>query len=84
MKEITKQKPDCPIIGADGNIFNIMGIASRTLKRSGMPDDAKEMCERVTGSGSYHEALNIIMEYVTPVSQEELEHSGGMQMGGIG
>ena len=25
-------KPDCPLIGEDGNIFNLMGIASRTLK----------------------------------------------------
>ena len=27
-----KEKPMCSIIGADGNIFNILGIASRTLK----------------------------------------------------
>ena len=27
-----KEKPMCPIIGANGNIFNILGIASRTLK----------------------------------------------------
>ena len=25
-------KPDCPLIGENGNIFNLMGIASRTLK----------------------------------------------------
>ena len=30
-------KPDCPLIGQDGNIFNLMGIASKTLKRNGMP-----------------------------------------------
>lgn len=27
-----KLKPDCALIGQDGNIFNLMGIASRTLK----------------------------------------------------
>jgi len=25
------QKPDCPLIGQDGNIFNIIGIAARRL-----------------------------------------------------
>ena len=59
-----KQKPDCELIGQDGNIFNLMGIASHTLKQNGMADEAKEMCSRVTSSGSYCEALNIIGDYV--------------------
>lgn len=59
-----KQKPDCELIGQDGNIFNLMGIASHTLKQNGMADEAKGMCGRVTKSGSYCEALSIIGEYV--------------------
>lgn len=59
-----KVKPDCELIGQDGNIFNLMGIASHTLKQNGMTDEAKEMCSRVTSSGSYCEALNIIGDYV--------------------
>lgn len=59
-----KVKPDCELIGQDGNIFNLMGIASHTLKQNGMADEAKEMCDRVTKSGSYCEALSIIGEYV--------------------
>lgn len=59
-----KVKPDCALIGQDGNIFNLLGIASHTLKQNGMADEAKEMCSRVTSSGSYCEALNIIGEYV--------------------
>lgn len=59
-----KLKPDCALIGQDGNIFNLLGIASRTLKQNGMAYEAKEMCSRVTSSGSYYEALNIIGEYV--------------------
>ena len=31
-----KVKPDCALIGCDSNIFNLMGIASRTLKQNGM------------------------------------------------
>lgn len=59
-----KVKPDCELIGQDGNIFNLIGIASHTLKQNGMADEAKEMCSRVTSSGSYCEALNIIGDYV--------------------
>lgn len=59
-----KVKPDCALIRTDGNVFSILGMASRTLKQNGMADEAKEMCSRVTSSGSYCEALNIIGEYV--------------------
>lgn len=66
-------KPDCALIGADGNIFNLMGLASQTLRRNGMADEAKEMTQRITSSaGSYYEALNIIGEYVNITSAEDL------------
>ena len=67
-----KEKPMCPIIGANGNIFNILGIASRTLKDNGMAEEAEEMCNRVTSSGSYEEAIGIITEYIIPCSEEEM------------
>ena len=69
------QKPKCPLIGQDGNIFNLMGIASKTLKRNGMVDEAKEMCKRITSSESYVEALSIIDEYVeiTSIDDEQTE-----------
>ena len=69
------QQPKCPLIGQDGNIFNLMGVASNTLKRNGMPDKAKEMCERITSSESYVEALSIIDEYVeiTSIDDEQTE-----------
>jgi len=62
-------RPDAPMIGADGNIFAQLGIASKTLKRHGYRDRATEMTNRVQQSGSYMEALAIIQEYVTPVEQ---------------
>lgn len=67
-------KPDCPLIGQDGNIFNLMGIASRTLRQSGMPEQASEMCSRITEtSGSYSEALGIIGEYVNITSVDGVQ-----------
>ena len=57
-------KPKCKLIGQDGNIFNLMSIASRTLKSAGLKEQAEEMIERISNSGNYHEALGIIMEYM--------------------
>ena len=74
-KAAPRQKPDCPLIGQDGNIFNLMGIASRTLRQNGMGDMAKEMCEKITNSGSYHEALSVIGEYVNITSAGEKQEA---------
>lgn len=72
------QKPDCPLIGQDGNIFNLMGIASRTLRQNGMPEQATEMCSRITETaGSYSEALGIIGEYVNITSVDDGQGYGG-------
>ncbi len=60
-------KPDCKLIGEDGNIFNLMARASRTLRENNLSEEAKEMRERITSSGSYDEALCIIGEYVNIV-----------------
>lgn len=69
-----KEKPKCALIGQDGNIFNLMGIASRTLKHNGMREESKEMIDRITTSAkSYSEALNIIGEYVEITDQAGLE-----------
>lgn len=57
-------KPKCKLIGEDGNIFNIMGIASRALRFAGLADKVSEMQNRVTSSDSYSKALSIICEYV--------------------
>lgn len=78
-----RDKPDCELIGQDGNIFNLMGIASRTLKRNGMRDEAEEMVDRITnGASSYDEALCIIGEYVniTGPSEDEISEDEGMGM----
>lgn len=79
------QKPDCPLIGQDGNIFNLIGIASRTLRQNGLSDQAKEMCDRIRESGDYYKALGIIGEYVNITSVDEdmgedFDEGMGMQL----
>ena len=69
------QKPDCALIGADGNVFNLMGIASKTLNRAGQQEQAKIMCERIRNSGSYGDALNILGEYVNITSVDDMEQA---------
>ncbi|MFA6730484.1 MAG: hypothetical protein WC152_00800 [Candidatus Izemoplasmatales bacterium] len=68
------KKPDCPLIGQDGNIFNLIGIAARTLKDNGMKEEAAEMRQRVMDSGNYDKALCIIGEYVNITSVDEDEN----------
>lgn len=65
------EKPDCELIGQDGNIFSLMGIASRTLRNNGMAEQASEMCTRIRASESYNSALCIIGEYVNIIGPNE-------------
>lgn len=63
----SNQKVKAPIIGADGNVFNLIGICNRELKSHGYAKEAEELASRVMNSGSYDEALQIMSEYVEPV-----------------
>ena len=66
-----REKPDCQLIGQDGNIFNLVGIAARTLRENGMSEEAREMTDRAYHSGSYSEALNVIGDYVNITGPDE-------------
>lgn len=78
------KRPEAKLIGEDGNIFNLMGIASRSLKSAGYDEEAKEMFDRITnGTESYEEALAIILQYVEPVGEDiEYEEDYDVQMRG--
>ena len=38
MVNVEVKKPKAKLIGADGNVFNLIGIASSSLKRAGQND----------------------------------------------
>ncbi|WP_313180768.1 hypothetical protein [Lacrimispora sp.] len=80
-QKLETEKPDCPIIGADGNIFNLMGIASRTLREHGKEKEAEEMCSRIKESGSFIVALSVLMDYINPVGIDEQNKEMGMEAG---
>ena len=68
-----RTKPDCALIGEDGNIFNLVGLAARTLRENGMTEEASEMTKRVYASDNYDKALGIIGEYVNITSAEDMD-----------
>lgn len=48
----------------DGNIFAVIGAASRVLQRAGQTEKARELVYKCTNASSYEAALAICMEYV--------------------
>jgi hypothetical protein len=57
-------KPICRLIGEDGNVFNLAGIVSRTLKEYGLDDQAQEVWDKLKECQSYDHALQLFMQYV--------------------
>lgn len=61
--ENTQTKPEVTLVGEDGNVFNLIGICSKALKRAGQAENAKKMSAECFKAGSYDEALQIMMKY---------------------
>lgn len=69
-------RPKLKLLGHDGNVFAIMGHASRLLWANGQGKEADEIIRRVHDSGNYYKALGIISEYVeTELSVPEKAYS---------
>jgi hypothetical protein len=64
-------KPTCKLIGEDGNVFNLIGLTSRTLKEAGQRAEAKEFMERAFACHSYDAVLTLIGEYVEITGDDE-------------
>jgi len=58
------KKPKVRLVGEDGNIFNLMGITAKALKKAGLEKEKKEMMDKIIRARSYNEALQIIEKYV--------------------
>ena len=53
--------------GEDGNIFSIIGRASRAMKQGGFTKEAGIMAKEVMNTHSYEEALGVVADYVDVV-----------------
>jgi hypothetical protein len=76
---MSEAKVTCDLLGGDGNIFAVVGTAAKALRRAGQADKAKEMTNKVMSSGSYEQALGIVLQYVdqTPLEDDECEDDEG-------
>lgn len=59
-------KPQVELTEEDGNIFNLLAVASRELKKAGKREKAAQLKDRILGGEpeDYHHAIRIIMEYI--------------------
>jgi hypothetical protein len=59
-----QNKPICKLSGVNGNVFNLIAIAKKSLKKTGLKKESEEMLNKVFKADSYSGALAIIGEYV--------------------
>lgn len=57
-------KPECKLLGKDGNVFNIIGLVVKALQRTGLKEQAEEFKEKAFACNSYNEVLSLTMKYV--------------------
>lgn len=61
-------KPECKLLGEDGNVFMVMGLVQRALKRAGQDDKAKEFTRRVAAEcKTYDDVLALLQDFVEVV-----------------
>ena len=54
------------IIGADSNVFNLVGIVVKSLRKNKVPDvEIKEFTSQVWACEDYNAVLNLIMDWVS-------------------
>ncbi|MCI9135436.1 MAG: hypothetical protein HFI31_14825 [Lachnospiraceae bacterium] len=58
------KKPECELIGEDGNVFFIIGRVVKTLRRAGLYEQADEFNSKYPNCQSYDEVLRLAMDYV--------------------
>lgn len=64
---LSSNKPKCKLLEEDGNVFNLIGLVNRTLKKAGQPEKEKEFTEKAFQCHSYSEVLSLITDYVEVV-----------------
>ena len=73
-------KPVAPLLGAEGNVYNLLCITRRTLQNAGQQEQAEEMWQRALDSRNNFKAISIMGEYVEFGEAQPIEtvlQSGG-------
>jgi len=58
-----EEKPKLKLVGKDGNVFVILGLACREARRAGWSDKKIKKFQEEAMSGDYNHALQTCMEY---------------------
>ena len=59
---VEDEKPILHIIGADGNAFNLLGLARRAAREAGWPKDKIDATMKEAAAGDYNYLLNVLQE----------------------
>jgi len=62
-----EKRPECQLIGEDGNVFFIIGAVRKALRKAGFENEAEQFVEEATSQKSYDDVLRLCMEYVVIV-----------------
>ena len=57
-------KPAIKLLGTDGNVFALVGVATKALREANLEDQANTLTTEIMRADSYDSALRIIMKYV--------------------
>lgn len=64
-------KPECSLIGKNGNVFNLIGIVRATLRKNGLYTELEhfdaDLEDLQENKGRYDDVLMLIMKYVEVV-----------------
>ena len=55
-------KPKLKLVGADGNVFNILGLATRAARQAGWSDEEVKEFQEKAMSGTYDQVIQLCME----------------------
>lgn len=65
------EKPECALIGQDGNVFNLIGLTRKTLRKNGLFSELEtfdaELAELQSEGGTYDDVLVLIQKFVDVV-----------------
>jgi len=57
------EKPKLKLVGEDGNVFNILGLALKAAKAANWKKEKIEKFKKEAMAGNYDQALQICMKY---------------------
>jgi hypothetical protein len=61
-REPTERKPELELVGADGNAFNLLGLARRAATEAGWLQERWEAVRDRATAGDYNHLLSVLME----------------------